>query len=92
MGATVGVTTDIDGDARPNGTAPDIGADEFSGTNPNVCSGAPTAGTITSNPASICVSGAAVLTLSGASSGVGISYQWKEASIPGGPYSIVGGN
>ncbi len=29
--ATTGITTDIDGDARPNGTAPDIGADEFAG-------------------------------------------------------------
>ena len=30
-GATVGVLTDIDGETRPNGTAPDIGADEFVG-------------------------------------------------------------
>jgi hypothetical protein len=29
MGASVGVTTDIDGEARPNGAAPEIGADEF---------------------------------------------------------------
>jgi len=91
-GATVGVTTDIDGDARPNGFAPDIGADEFSGTNPNICSGMPTAGSISSSPATICASGSAILTLNGASSGVGISYQWKEAMTPGGPYTIVGTN
>ena len=29
--AITGVTTDIDGDPRPNGAAPDIGADEFAG-------------------------------------------------------------
>ncbi|HRK83171.1 MAG TPA: MopE-related protein, partial [Saprospiraceae bacterium] len=91
-GATVGVTTDIDGDARPNGLAPDIGADEFSGTNPNICSGTPTAGTISSVPASICTNSSAVLTLTGATSGVGISYQWKEATAPGGPYTNVGTN
>ncbi len=35
-GATItgitSITTDIDGDTRPNGTAPDMGADEFTGT------------------------------------------------------------
>ncbi len=30
-GAAVGVTNDIDNETRPNGTAPDIGADEFVG-------------------------------------------------------------
>jgi uncharacterized repeat protein (TIGR01451 family) len=30
--AVTGVTTDIDGEARPNGIAPDSGADEFTGT------------------------------------------------------------
>ncbi len=33
-GAAVGVLTDIDGDTRPNGTAPDLGADEFAGVPP----------------------------------------------------------
>jgi subtilisin-like proprotein convertase family protein len=91
-GAAVGVTTDIDGDARPNGFAPDMGADEFVGVNPSVCTGTPTAGTISSVPASICVSGSAVLTLTGATSGPGISYQWKEATSPGGTYTNVGAN
>ncbi|NUO03119.1 MAG: choice-of-anchor D domain-containing protein, partial [Saprospiraceae bacterium] len=91
-GATVGVTTDFDGDARPNGLAPDIGADEFAGVNPSACTGTPTAGAISSVPVSICANGSAVLTLTGATSGLGISYQWKEATAPGGPYTNVGTN
>jgi hypothetical protein len=89
-GATVGVATDIDGDSRPNGFAPDMGADEFVGVNPNACTGTPTAGTISSVPVAICGSGSAVLTLTGATFGPGIIYQWKEATAPGGPYTNVG--
>jgi len=57
--ATTGVTTDIDGEARPNGVFPDAGADEFTGT------GAPAndiaaAGIATPTPGSIIPTGTTV--------------------------------
>ncbi|MDZ4702367.1 MAG: MopE-related protein, partial [Saprospiraceae bacterium] len=82
------VTDDFDGQTRAGLTPTDIGAD--AGNFGPLCSGTPTAGIISSVPLSICNSGSAVLTLTGASFGNGITYQWKEATAPGGPYTNVG--
>ncbi len=91
-GAAIGVTTDIDGDPRPNGFAPDIGADEFSGINPNLCSGTPAAGTASAMTTLICgTSGNSALSLAGFTSGTGITYQWKSSSTAGGPYTNITG-
>ncbi len=68
------ITSDIDGDLR-NATTPDIGADEF--TPPN-CAGS-SGGTAVATTTDICVSGSAILSASGYSFGVGISYQWEQS-------------
>ncbi len=83
----VGITDDYDGNTR-HVSLPDIGADEFAGTNPNACSGTPTAGTI-SGAAAICANTATTLTLSGASSAIGISYKWSSSATTGGPYTDI---
>lgn len=95
-GVIVGINYDFDSDVRPGpvgsiyggGTAPDIGADEFDGQGP--CSGMPFAGTGNS-PAPLCRGSMFVLSFTGASSGVGITYQWMESPTPGGPYANVPG-
>lgn len=58
----------------------------------NVCSGTPVAGTIL-QPTLNCINNASSLTLSGASSGAGISYQWQESDDDGvvDPYTNIGG-
>ncbi|HNS12786.1 MAG TPA: GEVED domain-containing protein, partial [Bacteroidia bacterium] len=91
-GLSSSITTDFDGDSRPSGglaVAPDIGADEFDGSNPNFCSGTPTAGTI-SGAASVCGGTGTTLSLSGASTESGISYQWASSTTMGGPYTNMG--
>lgn len=89
---------DFDGDARPgpagsvNGgaVAPDIGADEFDGLY-MLCAGTPSAGASAGAPASYCASGSFTLTLTGHSTGPGISYQWQESAVTGGPYTNIVG-
>jgi hypothetical protein len=54
------------------------------------CSGAPTAGTV-SGITSICSGLNTNLTLTGASSEAGISYQWASSLTPGGPYGTLMG-
>jgi hypothetical protein len=57
---------------------------------PPLCSGAPSSGTIT-GVSSLCVGNTGTnLSLSGATSGLGISYQWQSSSAPGGPYVNMG--
>ncbi len=94
-----GFTTDYDNDARPgpvgsvNGgaIAPDIGADEFDGIL-LTCTGA-IGGTVSPSTVTICANGTTVLSSAGASSGPGISYQWKTSTTAGGPYSnVIGGS
>lgn len=87
---------DFDLDVRPGpvgsiyggGTAPDIGADEFDGQ--GFCNGVPTAGTA-NIPAPLCRGSSFVLSLTGPSTGVGITYQWMESATPGGPYTNIPG-
>ncbi len=55
------------------------------------CSGTPSAGTITA-PASVCSGVATDITLSGATTGCGISYQWQSSPTGGAPWTNVGTN
>ncbi len=61
-------------------------------TYPALCSGTPTAGTITAGTSLICGgSGSTNLILNGATTGfAGINYQWQSASVSGGPYTNFG--
>lgn len=81
-----GVTTDIDGASR-NATTPDKGAHEF--TMPGCV--AANGGTITPATYNICDGQTVSLTSTGATTGMGITYQWKVATVSGGPYSTVSG-
>ena len=95
-----GITDDYDGDIRYGnpgytGTSvlgPDMGADEFDGLAPD-CDGA-VGGTASPATLSVCASNTVSnLSVSGASSGAGISYQWQVSTTQGGPYSnVVGGS
>lgn len=60
--------------------------------NPAVaCSGTPAGGTTVAAPASHCGSGSSALSLSGASTASGLTYQWLSSTVPGGPYTVIGG-
>ena len=63
-GIVVSVTDDIDGQSRPNGTAPDLGADEFIGVAPT-CPGATgvSVGSITTTSASVTFAGSGTFIL-----------------------------
>jgi hypothetical protein len=71
-----------------------IYVDDFSwDAYPTPCSGTPTPGTVASSLANICGgSGSTTLTLNGASSGLGISYQWQSAPTDLGPWTDFGLN
>jgi hypothetical protein len=82
-----GLTTDIDGDTR-DAVTPDIGADEFILV---VCSAA-NGGTISPTTYTVCQNQTVALSSVGATTGLGISYQWRVSNAPGGPYSnVIGG-
>ncbi|MFM6934858.1 MAG: hypothetical protein ACKOXP_05400, partial [Flavobacteriales bacterium] len=78
----------------PTATARRIYVDDIEWTEfPPVCTGTPTGGTVTSSSSLICGgSGSANLTLTGATTGTGISYQWFTSANHAGPYVAMGGN
>lgn len=57
------------------------------------CSGAPAAGTTNAAPSSgsVCTAYNTTITVSGSSSGCGISYQWQSAPASAGPYANISG-
>jgi hypothetical protein len=55
------------------------------------CSGSPTGGSAAITPSSSCVAFTSALSLSGNTSGCGITYQWQQASALAGPYSNISG-
>lgn len=57
------------------------------------CSGAPAAGTTNAAPSSgsVCTAYNSTITVSGSTSGCGISYQWQSATALGGPYANISG-
>lgn len=79
------------GTARGGGN---IYVDDFSWDSyPTPCSGTPTPGVVTSALSNICGgSGSTSLALTGASSGLGISYQWQLSPTDNGPWSDFGLN
>ncbi len=85
----VGVATDIDAQVRPNAgtTTPDMGYDEVAVA---TCAAA-NAGTISPAVIDRCPNDVTVMTSVGATTGTGISYQWKSSTISGGPYTNVVG-
>jgi hypothetical protein len=56
----------------------------------NACSGAPTAGTAAASPTAQCGSFTTTLSLSGSSTGCGITYQWYQSNAAAGTYTSIG--
>ncbi|MBK8712901.1 MAG: hypothetical protein IPL97_13710 [Niastella sp.] len=79
------VPTDIYGTTRNNPT--DIGAHEMT---PSPCSSA-NGGTATASNTDFCASGTATLSAINYSYGLGIGYQWEEATVFAGPYTALAG-
>jgi GEVED domain/Secretion system C-terminal sorting domain len=75
------ITADLN--CAPRTPDNDIGAYIING-----CTGTPTAGSIT-GVASVCSGLGTTLTLTGSSSGGGITYQWASATTSGGPYTTL---
>jgi hypothetical protein len=87
-----GVATDFDGDTRPNvgTTFPDMGYDEVAIPNCTAANG----GTLApSTSDTICLGLNSTMSVTGFSTGTGISYQWQVGSVSGGPYvNVTGGS
>lgn len=64
--------------ATSSGGTNRVNPDAFTGT-PSGCTGAPTGGSISAGQTTFCGYGSTTLTLSGASGGSGITYQWQES-------------
>lgn len=56
----------------------------------NACSGSPNAGTAVASPSTQCGPFTTTLSLTGATSGCGITYQWYHANSVGGPFTSIG--
>lgn len=91
-----GITDDFDFEIRHgnsgyagNGSAPDIGADEFN-QNVNPCSSA-SSGILSSFSSSFCPGQSATLIASGYAPGTGLFFQWQMSNVSGGPYTNVSG-
>jgi hypothetical protein len=85
-GAIPGTLADIDGNFRPDPAT--IGAHELAPV--AVCSGTPDAGTIDA-PATVCTGADFSMTVSGATVGDGMSYQWQMSTDGAtGPWTNVG--
>ena len=84
------VSDDFDGQTRSGLTPVDVGADAGNFVS-LFCNGTPIGGTATAAANAICVSGTKGVSLSGHSSIPGITLQWQESTVSGGPYTNVTG-
>lgn len=89
--ATTGVNVDIDNQTRPGpstygfGTAPDIGADEFDGNVSYTCA-TPNPGATLATNIPLCSGANTTLSLTNATAGTGVTYQWQASATLGGTY------
>jgi|GEM_PF-1594490 len=74
LGTPVAMTTDYDGTTR-SGSAPDMGADEFTPPCTTVVGGTALGNT------SFCASGTPTITATGYSAGTGATYQWMSSTV-----------
>ncbi len=66
---------------------------KWTNTGTGSCSGTPAAGTANTSPAEFCSIGSVTLSLTGASTGTGIDYQWQSGPSASGPWAnVVAGN
>ncbi|MFN0189395.1 MAG: hypothetical protein ACKVQV_11910, partial [Bacteroidia bacterium] len=86
--AIASVTDDFDGQARAGLSPTDIGADAGNFVN-LVCSGTPSGGTAILTGSVICISGTSSVALTGFSNIPGVTLQWQESAVSGGPYTNV---
>ncbi|MCB9173569.1 MAG: T9SS type A sorting domain-containing protein [Flavobacteriales bacterium] len=65
----------------------------FTWTPPVGCAGAPTAGSAAASPSSItsCAALSTTLSVTGSSTGCGLTYQWQSAPAAGGPWTNISG-
>ncbi|MBP6698157.1 MAG: hypothetical protein KA175_11095, partial [Flavobacteriales bacterium] len=82
------VAQDFDGQTRSGLTPTDIGADAGNFTARAQCGGTPPAGTI-SGQSNVCANAGRELSFSNGSTDLGLSYQWRSSTAPGGPFNTV---